>query len=130
MNRLTLEFNQKPFEDWIKNIKKTSTDNNFYSDIFEDVANYIDTEAQNGIAKVTKELSRSFKTVRNNSKELEFGYDVPYAAYNERGQRADGSRKIKNRTPPGKDKWFERVLKNPDFTINRIEEAFFNKLNI
>lgn len=123
-----LQFDDKEYKKQIKQLRNKTSQNSFFTDILSYVADEIDHEAQEGIAKVTRELSASFKKVES-GKELVFGYDVPYAAYNERGQRADGSHKIRNRTPPGKDKWFETPLKQPKKIFKTIEDRFFSNLN-
>ena len=123
-----IEFDQKQYQKEINQIKNETARNTFFTDIFDFVADQIDNEAQKGIAKVTKELSQSFKKEKS-GKELEIGYDTAYAAYNETGQRRDGSHKIQNRTPPGKDKWFETPLRQPKKIFKAIEDKFFSKLN-
>lgn len=125
---MAFQINSDQFQRMLKSIENTTQNPNFYTDIFQDTAKEIDRHSQKGIARVTNELSESFKTDVVSRTELEFGYDVPYSAYNNNGIRADGSRQIRNRTPPGRKGWFTDTLKEEKW-IKSISDNFFNNIN-
>jgi len=58
----------------------------------------------------TGELMNSWRVEKGVDNDITVGFDIIYAAYQERGMRADGSRRIQNRPAGGETKFLQNAI--------------------
>jgi hypothetical protein len=75
----------------------------------EKVGNQIQADAYGLVPNDTGKLVESYK-YRVTNGELEAGYNIIYASYQERGQRSDGTHKIENRPAGGETGFLRKTL--------------------
>jgi len=61
------------------------------------------------MADVSGEMIENTKVDKTGRQKVTVSVNVPYAAYNHQGQRKDGSRVIKKRTPPGQQYFLQKA---------------------
>ena len=82
------------------------------------------------MAVVTGEMVKETTAYLSAKNTSTVAVNVPYGAYNHEGQRADGSRRIKNRTPPGQQYFLRKSAQELDLgaDVEVILKDLSNKL--
>lgn len=76
---------------------------------YNEVADQLEIDASRMLPRDTNRLAQSFKK-NFVSDGIEVGYDTPYAHYQERGERMDGTRKIQNRPAGGETGFLRKAV--------------------
>jgi hypothetical protein len=81
-------------------------------------------------AKVSGEMVKETTSFKSKKDIVTVAVNVPYGAYNHQGERADGSRVIKNRTPPGQKYFLKKSAMELDLNsdVNVILDDLSKKL--
>lgn len=95
---------------------------------YNQVADQLEIDTSRMLPRYTGRLARSYK--KNFVTDgIEVGYDTPYAHYQERGERMDGTRKIMNR-PAGGETGFMRkaVERNQENYVDILKDRLLKDI--